>query len=97
MQDIPKPDASSLTSLTNWILGLLCVVGIYLYKLVETRNAKAIEDLERRLLISEQHYDQCNTERTELKVEHGKLAERVLHLERIINNAHLPGSLESRS
>ena len=78
---LPAPDASSLSSLTNWILAVGGIVLVYLYKLTESRNSAAITDLTKRLEVSEQHYAVCELERVLLKTEQAKLEERVKHLE----------------
>lgn len=70
VQDIPTPPFDGTPGgLVSWLLGILCGIIAFLWKLNEGKNGAAIVDIQRRLTESETQHKVCQDDRHELATE----------------------------
>lgn len=70
VNDIPTPPFDGTPGgLINWMLGILCTIIAFLWKLNEGKNGAAIVDIQRRLTESEVLHKACIEDRHELATE----------------------------
>jgi hypothetical protein len=85
MQDLPTitpPTDISPGGIINWLLGALCAIVVFLWKLNEGKNSKAIADLDDRLKASDLKHSKCEDDRNRLACEQASLTERLNQLEK---------------
>lgn len=80
--DITPPTDISPGGLINWLLGAMCAIIVFLWKLNEGKNAKAIENLDARLVASDAKHLECENDRNKQAQELAVMTERLNQLEK---------------
>jgi hypothetical protein len=79
--DISSPADISPGGIVSWLLGILCAIIAFLWRLNENKNGKAIDDLDARLKASDAKHDDCEKDRGELGKALAVVSERLKHVE----------------
>ena len=83
VQDIPTPPFDGTPGgLVSWLLGILCGIIAFLWKLNEGKNGAAIVDIQRRLTESETQHEICKEDRHKQGCELATFKERLSRIER---------------
>ena len=83
VQDLPSPQFEGTPGgLINWMLGILCTIIAFLWKLNEGKNGAAIVDIQRRLTESEVLHELCKEDRFKQGIELATVKERLSRIER---------------
>ncbi len=81
--DFPHaPTDLSPGGLINWLLASLCAIVVFLWKLNESKNTKAIADIETRLATSETKHQECEADRNHQACELASMTERLNQIEK---------------
>jgi len=83
VQDIPTPQFDGTPGgLINWMLGILCTIIAFLWKLNEGKNGRAIEDIQKQLSESKTLHELCAKDRFTQGIELATVKERLSRIER---------------
>ena len=83
VNDIPTPTFDGTPGgLVTWLLGILCTIIGFLWKLNEGKNGKAITDIQTRLTESEKQHKTCLEDRHGLATQLAVNSERLNQLEK---------------
>jgi hypothetical protein len=83
VQDIPTPPFDGTPGgLISWLLGILCAIIAFLWKLNEGKNGAAIVDIQRRLTESETLHELCREDRHKQGCELATFRDRLIRIER---------------
>lgn len=69
-------------SIVNGVLGVAATAIGVLWKASESKNAKAIQGLEERLVLSEKRHDDCQDDRDVLRIEMAQMRGELNHIKR---------------
>ena len=82
VQDLTPQFDGTPGSLVSWLLGILCAIIAFLWKLNEGKNGAAITDIQRRLSESETKHQTCLEDRHELSKQLAVNSDRLNQLEK---------------
>jgi hypothetical protein len=82
VQDLTPQLDGTPGGLVSWLLGILCGIIAFLWKLNEGKNSKAILDLDARLLKCDEKHIECETDRHEQAKKLAVMTDRLNNLER---------------
>ena len=76
------PQLDGPGGLVSWLLGILCAIIAFLWKLNEGKNGAAIVDIQKRLIEAETQHKSCLEDRNELGKQLAVNSERLNQLEK---------------
>lgn len=86
VQDLTPQFDGTPGSLVSWLLGILCAIIAFLWKLNEGKNSKAITELDARLIKCDEKHIECEQDRHEQAKSLAVMTERLNNIERKLVN-----------